>query len=78
MDKGQPEVGDTFTDGLGRELTVQKVVPDDRLGRQVRGRLKTTVEGRPIEVQYSCSFPIFDSVWAHPHEPLNPDEMSGH
>lgn len=60
-----PTVGTTAVDGKdpGRKLHIDEVVPVDRLGRQVRGRLEGGVhDGR----RYATDFRTFGSVWRVP------------
>jgi hypothetical protein len=57
------EVGGRWTDTEGRVLTVDAVVPGDRLGREVQGWLEwDSPEGRRLD-RYSCTLLTWADVW---------------
>lgn len=66
--KLKPKPGEVYKDFTGRRLTVREVHPNDRLGREIRGKLK--YKGERKQWDYSCTIEIWREVWRDKVAPI--------
>lgn len=66
--KLKPKPGEVYHDHAGRRLTIEVCEPNDRLGREVRGKLK--YRGERKQWAYSCTIEMWREIWRDKVPPI--------
>lgn len=72
--KLKPKVGESYKNSSGSRLRITEVVIPDRLGREIRGRIK--VKKNPMR-DYSCTLEMWREIWRDKNPPIPVSAMKG-